>query len=344
MYSTCLFCGASLGANEAVERCPVGRRIAFDGARGRLWIVCRRCERWSLVPLDERWEAIEECERLFRATHLRYSTDNIGLARLPDGTDLVRIGEALRPELAAWRYGDQFGRRRRRAIVAGAAWGAAGVAVVAGSVASGIGVLVASQLPTAARHARELWRQMRVTTRLTLDDGQRIILRGHHLGRAELLGGDDGRWLLRVIHDEGEAQLAGAPALRAAATILPRLNAAGASGRQLAEALDFLERSGDAAGCFARAAGWMPSTRDIQFGERSSGRHSTYGVLDRLPPTLRLALEMAAHEETERLALAGELGALERAWREAEEVAAIADDLFLPPSVGVALGRLRGAP
>ena len=26
MYSTCLFCHASLGANEAVERFPVGRR------------------------------------------------------------------------------------------------------------------------------------------------------------------------------------------------------------------------------------------------------------------------------------------------------------------------------
>jgi hypothetical protein len=32
MYSTCLFCHAQLGANEAVEHFPVGRRLAFDAA------------------------------------------------------------------------------------------------------------------------------------------------------------------------------------------------------------------------------------------------------------------------------------------------------------------------
>jgi len=40
-----------------------------------------------------------------------------------------------------------------------------------------------------------------------------------------------------------------------------------------------------------------------------------------------LALEMALHEETERRALQGELAALEAAWREAEEIAGIADAL-----------------
>jgi hypothetical protein len=58
---------------------------------------------------------------------------------------------------------------------------------------------------------------------------------------------------------------------------------------------------------------------------------------------VRLALEMAAHEEQERRALEGELGELERAWQEAEQIAAIADDLLLPPSVADRLRRLRGA-
>jgi hypothetical protein len=40
-----------------------------------------------------------------------------------------------------------------------------------------------------------------------------------------------------------------------------------------------------------------------------------------------LALEMALHEEQERRALEGELSLLEAAWREAEEIAAIADRL-----------------
>jgi hypothetical protein len=42
---------------------------------------------------------------------------------------------------------------------------------------------------------------------------------------------------------------------------------------------------------------------------------------------------MALHEEAERRALEGELGELERAWKDAEEIAAIADDLLLPESV-----------
>ena len=112
MYSTCLFCHRDLGRNEAIELFPIGRRLAFDADRGRLWVICRRCERWNLSPLELRWEVVEACERRFRDTRTRVSTDNIGLARLPEGLDLVRIGRPNRPEFAAWRYGDQFGKRR----------------------------------------------------------------------------------------------------------------------------------------------------------------------------------------------------------------------------------------
>src|SRR3954464_6409555 len=114
MYTTCLFCHSDLGSNEVIESFPIGRRLAFDAAHGRLWVVCRKCERWNLTPLEERWEAIEQCERLFSATRLKVSTDNIGLSRLREGLELVRIGSPQRPEMAAWRYGDQFGRRRVR--------------------------------------------------------------------------------------------------------------------------------------------------------------------------------------------------------------------------------------
>ncbi|MBL0892662.1 MAG: hypothetical protein IBJ19_18905, partial [Gemmatimonadaceae bacterium] len=140
MYSTCIHCAKPLGANESVEALPIGRRLAFDAAKGRLWVVCRACERWNLTPFDARWEAIEQAERLFRDTRVRVSTDNIGLARMRDGTDLVRIGAPQRPEFAAWRYGDQFGRRRRRVMMYTAA-GVAGVgAIAAGAVATGAGL------------------------------------------------------------------------------------------------------------------------------------------------------------------------------------------------------------
>src|SRR3954447_22125183 len=128
MYSTCIFCHANLATNESIEHFPIGRRLAFDAARGRLWVVCRKCERWNLTPLEERWEAIEECERLYRDSRLRVSTENIGLARLREGLELVRVGEPLRPEMAAWRYGDQFGRRRKKNLL----WTGAGVATAAG--------------------------------------------------------------------------------------------------------------------------------------------------------------------------------------------------------------------
>src|SRR5688500_12637841 len=141
MYSTCLFCNHDLGRNEALDDFPIGRRLAFDTEKGRLWVVCGSCERWNLTPLEERWEAIEQAERRFRGTRQRVSTLNIGLTRLGDGTELVRIGEALRPEFAAWRYGDQFGRRRRRQLLlAGGGVGAFGVGVALGA---GAGVATA---------------------------------------------------------------------------------------------------------------------------------------------------------------------------------------------------------
>jgi hypothetical protein len=50
---------------------------------------------------------------------------------------------------------------------------------------------------------------------------------------------------------------------------------------------------------------------------------------------------MSLHEEAERRALQGELMELERAWRDAEEIAGIADDLLLPESIGGAVERLK---
>ena len=41
-----------------------------------------------------------------------------------------------------------------------------------------------------------------------------------------------------------------------------------------------------------------------------------------------VALEMAANEDIERRALLGELDLLHAAWKDAEEIAAIADELF----------------
>lgn len=169
MYATCLFCNASLGANEAIERFPVGRRLAFDAAKGRLWVVCRQCQRWNLSPLAERWEAIDEAERAYRHTKKRVATDNVGLARLRDGTDLIRIGVPLRPEFAAWRYGDSFGRRRRRHLFVAASAVIAGGGMVAGAAAGVVAIggasIALSFLPQVALYGwtRFAQRSTRVT-------------------------------------------------------------------------------------------------------------------------------------------------------------------------------------
>ncbi|WP_411282045.1 hypothetical protein [Gemmatimonas sp.] len=74
------------------------------------------------------------------------STAHLGLARLANGTELVRIGEPQQPEFAAWRYGDQFGRRRVKAIATGVGVTAAAGLIVSGAVTSGIGLAARAPL------------------------------------------------------------------------------------------------------------------------------------------------------------------------------------------------------
>jgi hypothetical protein len=172
-----MFCQRSLGANEALEAFPVGRRIAFDSVTGRLWVVCRGCERWNLTPLEERWEAIEDAERLFRGTRLRVSTEHVGLARLREGLELVRIGRPLRPEFAAWRYGDQFGRRRRKAIGMGVgAAGVVGVFATAGAVTGILAMPILLQVPNLG-NLYTAWSTRRTRARVPVGTGQVIKLR-----------------------------------------------------------------------------------------------------------------------------------------------------------------------
>jgi hypothetical protein len=132
MYRSCIFCSADLGTNDVIETFPVGKRVAFDAAKGRLWAICPKCTRWNLAPIEERWEAVEEAEKSFRDSRLRVQSENIGMAKMRDGTYLIRVGSALQGELAAWRYGrtlvDRY--RKQKYIIGGVA--AAGLVFVGG--------------------------------------------------------------------------------------------------------------------------------------------------------------------------------------------------------------------
>jgi hypothetical protein len=78
--------------------------------------------------------------------------------------------------------------------------------------------------------------------------------------------------------------------------------------------------------------------RDIALHSVDSDASSWLGAQ---PVETRLALEMAANEETERRALEGELQGLEARWKEAEEIAAIADTLTLPQQILQRIDRMR---
>jgi hypothetical protein len=349
VYSTCLFCHQPLGRNDAVEHFPVGRRLAFDSAKGRLWVVCRKCERWNLTPLEERWEAVEECERAFRATKLRVSTDHIGLARLKEGMDLVRIGEPQRPEMAAWRYGDQFGRRRRRRIslVAGTGAVLAGV-IVAGPMLGLYGGISFQALWQTINAGNWLYKSRTLinipsgneTRRLRMTQLHKVKLvesRGDLILRLSVLRNQEGsRWESLSPRSSESIELIGDDAVRAAGAILPRMNRGGGSAEVVQEAVGYLERAKDVDLLFRRAARTIEKTTPPSrlTGLRLNG-------LKHLHASSRLALEMAAHEDSERRALEGELHILEAAWKDAEEVAGIADDMFLPASVEDDLARLK---
>lgn len=329
MFSTCLFCHASLGTNEVIETFPVGRRLAFDPAKGRLWAVCFACSRWNLSPLEERWEAIEDCDRRFRETTMRVSTEHIGLARLREGLELVRIGEPQRPEFAAWRYGDQFGRRRRKAMLALGAGVGTVAAVGIGGVAVGI-VSVGSlwTLFNVTNSLKGLHDNRRLLGRAVDENGKKIEIRGReiHLARVVKVQ-DQQRWKLRLGEHPSTHDLTGLAAVRVTALLLARINRLGGSEKKVREAVTLLE------------VGGPPFSEP---GDRVRPELRFVGPLPRLPVEARLALEMAAHEETERRALEGELAILENAWRDAEEIANIADNLFLPAGVEEWLARLKG--
>ncbi|HKW47410.1 MAG TPA: hypothetical protein VJN70_08190 [Gemmatimonadaceae bacterium] len=365
MYSTCLFCNVSLGKNDRIAAFPVGHRLAYDPARGRLWVICTRCGRWNLSPLEERWEAIDECERLFRGTRLRYSTDNIGLARVGEHLEIIRIGPALLPEIASWRYGARIERyvanandkRLTRGLVRRGAvlpvWIARRAAAALAGYATTVGLSDEAML-----RLRTFRRGDAVLARAVDDAGLPIVIRYAHLGAAELIRPDrDAPWRLVVRHDGGVSRLAEGTGLRTAGKMLASLNFGVASSAEVQHAISKLDEAGDREGYFTRVAslamrthwGRIPDAPDegliepaassfaeriaLQLANRSFwGRGGTGSdettPLFRLPSVDRLALEMASNEDIERRALEGELESLAEAWKEAEEIARISDELF----------------
>jgi hypothetical protein len=346
MYSTCMFCNKPLGTNDALEAFPVGNRLAFDSARGRLWVVCRACERWNLSPLDERWEAVEQAERAYRDTRRRVATENVGLARLRDGTTLVRIGEPLRPEFAAWRYGDQFGRRRNRALMIAGGGVTALAAVVVGGAVAGASVGGFAYMMVQAGRFMVHGSPETVVAKIRTEQYGLVHVRRRHLAESSIAQEADGALALNLRFKNGSAHFTGREAERIAAIVVPKVNRFGGTKADVGRAVEMIERVGSSDGFLGHLAATSQAhtqawTLDRRPRWRRGARDFTKFGLFSMPTSQRLALEMALHEEAERRALAGELEELERAWREAEEVAAISDNLLMPESVDKQFRRLR---
>ena len=324
MYTTCIFCKKPLHSNEVVEEFPVGRRLAFDPAKGRLWVVCRKCRRWNLTPLEERWEAIETCERIFRDTRMRASTANIGIARHREGLDLVRIGEPPRGEFAAWRYGARFGMRRWRAGLGSVAAG------VAGGMLAPVSLPIVGTLGVALTGPYMAWTYLRPIAKVRVGGkasadrpvSPESVAKFRRLDVKSIrMLPDDGAPGFGVQINRGlrKAWFEGEDARRVAAAIVPFVNHWGGTRDTVRRAVNEIESSGH------------PSRFLTEVANREHGALTgRTGYVRAMPTPLQLALEMSLHEEQERRALEGELWILEQAWREAEEIAAIADRLLLP--------------
>lgn len=363
MYSTCLFCNISLGTNESIEHFPVGRRLAYDEAKGRLWVVCKSCERWNLSPIETRWEAIEEAERAFRGTKLRVSTDNIALAQLKDGTELVRIGKPPRIEFAAWRYGDQFGRRWRKyaAGTVAATLGPYGQAttqllnvanaiVLRGEGGMGltstmlvaVGVAAAGFVASTSRRRKDA----RPVTVVQNDAGDSLRVSRASMDQSILVKpkwGPEFELALTHFADEDSSKstlrpnwadknpaaptrtciVHGNAAMRALSVMLPHVNRLGGLPGTVRSAVNVIAESNHVSDILHKA-------RPQSYALKLYGANPNHVAMAQIPATLRLAAEMTLHESEEHRAMEGELHELERRWKDADAIAKISDDMFLP--------------
>jgi hypothetical protein len=263
------------------------------------------------------------------------STDEIGLAQLRDGTDLIRIGRPLRPEIAVWRYGRRFLARRLRwwlavtpqrvgtgtGVAVGAAAGAAAIgglpplALALGLAAPVVGLFAyfGSAQREATRHT--MWALSAEGQPFAITAGQGLL--------ASIQAADNPEGWALIVRATGKLreELAGERAVTVLGMLMTYVNRAGARTGQIHAALAELDQRTDAPSYLAHVA------REV------STRTWFDQSLPDLPAETRLAIEMAAHERLERRAFEGELAELKHAWREAEEIAAIADNLLVPPEV-----------
>ena len=327
MFKRCLVCNTPFPDNQILERFPTGDRVAFDPGRGRLWAVCKACRRWSLAPIEERWEALEELEKTVRDKgRLLSQTDNIALLRVGP-LEIVRVGRAELTEEAWWRYGRELTTRREQyrklALLGSLGTGAvmfAGMAV--GGVAVMGGYWMWGQVPEMAtagarwlRFGSAAWRgdeecahcgyQFKVVR--FRDRRGLLLVPGQDEGTTDVVQ----RCPRCGHHEDGGLRLSGAVGDKALRRVLAFNHNKGATEREVKSATRLIEEAGSASALARRV---------VQSGRR----------LGDIQRTGALGLEIAANEHAEQRLLEMELFELEATWREEEELAGIVDGELTP--------------
>jgi hypothetical protein len=331
VFKRCIFCHQELGSNESIERFPVGHRLAFDPGRGRLWVVCEGCRRWSLAPIEERWEALEEIEKLATDRgRLLSQTENIALIRAGD-IDIVRVGRARLAEEAWWRYGKELRERRSRYKKASYVEVAAIVGV---SVLTGGGFLFmgGDLLSTFLR-----WRQFGSTAWRGSMDCPRCgnpvrEIPFKKTSRLIVVPGEEANFRLQLgcpacqrRGRSGELSIDGFAAQHVLRRTLAWRHYQGASDKRVISATRMIDEVGSAERLTQHVA-----ERSLSIDRLDHKKNRTESI----------AFEIALNDNAERRLLEMELAELEARWREEEEIAAIIDGELTPMP---ALEQLRRA-
>lgn len=285
----CAFCDAPFRANDVVQSYPVGRRIAYDPAAGRLWAVCGSCSRWNMAALDdaERAEAIEELEQHFHASIRRGGDGDLATAQVGKSgrVTLLRVGGGSRSRFVGWRHARRI--QWRRAFYVNSFVGLAlaqhypPLDRLTDTAAGFIAYLAFCALFTFVVLAK------RVIARVPLPDGTEARLTGWHEQKARIEPLGDGRFALVVAHERGMTRLEGEQAERMLVRLLTRCNAGSGAPGDLDRALELIAQAGGAERFMVEVL------KPGAFGIRG-------WRVQKLPLELTLAMEVALHEESER--------------------------------------------
>jgi hypothetical protein len=327
LFTRCLICQSTFPANDTLEHFPLGQRVAYDPARGRLWAVCQACRRWSLAPLEERWEALEELEKVTRdGARLLSQTDNISLLRAGP-LEIVRVGRANLTEEAWWRYGRELTARKERfqkLSLAGTV--AAGTVMVGGWATGGMSLIgmwfLWGNAPEVFTNAARWLRFGRTAWNGDGRCGQcgRTFHSVPYRERGSIYllpAGQGGQTVLTLRcpgcgdHREGGLLLVGTEAERTLRRLLAYQHFSGASERRVRAATRLIEEAG--------------SPKDLARIVVKDGKR-----LADLQRTGAIALEISANESAEQRLLELELAELESHWRREEELAEIVDGELTP--------------